>query len=318
MNKKDECEIVKDLAIPYIEEVANQGSKKFVQEHLQICNDCKKYYNNIKSEIVTENTKENNKDTIVINQFKKINKHINILKVTLVLILIIIIITSLILFIRHQKVYNIISKAYNKIEYIRDLDNYRLTVKTIQKNNDTNSNWEYTQNYYYKDGKYKIESDDSIFFYKDDSYEKTSVYHDLNTIEYYKQDFIEITKGKVFDIFSEILNYKELVNGIYSLALSVREDNYNGINCYVIRFGNDNSYRDTWINKNNFITIRVVNKIDTNSYREEIYTFYENIVNNNDVDITVLNSDKYKNYTIKNITNNATEKTKLYYKIYNK
>lgn len=318
MNKKDECEIVKDLAISYTEELINEGSKKFVKEHLKTCEECNKYYKNIKSEIYKENIKEKNKDDIVVSQFKKINRHINILKSSLIFILIFIIIISSVLYIRHQKIANLIDKAYQKIEYMRELNNYKLTIKTIQKNYDVDSQWEYIQDYYYKDGKYKIETNDSIKFYEDNSYEKICVYHDLKQIDHYKQNFIEEEKGKIFDIFSEIMNYRTIANGIYSLTLSVREDNYNGIDCYVIRFGDNNSYRDTWINKNSFITIRVVNKHYMDFYREEIYQFYENVVNDEDVDITILNSDKYKDYIKKDIINNETEETKLYYELYNK
>lgn len=319
MNKKDECEIVKDLAIPYAEELVNQGSKNFIEKHLKICNDCSKYYKNLKSEICNENNKERDKDNIVVNQFKKINRHINILKVSLIIILIVIIILSLIFYIKCQKTSNIINAAYEKIEYMKELNNYKLTVKTIQKNYKTNNSWEYEQNYYYKDGKYKIESNDSIKFYEDDSYEKVCVYHNLNTIEFYKQNIVEERKGRIFDIFSEIINYKTLISKskLYSLTLSLREDRYKGMDCYIIRFGNNDNYRDIWINKDNLITVRVVNEDYTNFYREEIYTFHENIVTNEEVDIAILNSDKYKDYIRKDIINNESEETKLYYEIYN-
>lgn len=318
MNKKDECEIVKDLAISYEEELLNERSKNFIEKHLNTCEECNKYYTNIKSEIYKEDVKEKRNDDIVVSQFKKINRHINILKSSLIFILIIIVIASLVFYIKGQKIANIIGKAYQKIETMRELDNYKLTIKTIQKKYDVDGQWEYIQNYYYKDGKYKIETNDSIKFYEDNSYEKTCVYNDLKQIDHYKQNFIEERKGRIFDIFSEIINYKTITNRIYNLTLSVREDNYNGIDCYVIRFGNDNNYRDTWINKNSFVTIRVVNKDYTNSYREEIYQFYENVVNDEDVDITILNSDKYKDYIKKDIMNNETEEIKLYYELYNK
>lgn len=318
MDNKNKCEIIRDLAIPYKENLINQGSKDFIEEHLLTCDDCKKYYKNITSDIFDNNLSEKNKDNIVINEFKKVHRHINILKMSLIIVLISIFIIVSAFFLRFQRIRKVIDTAYNKVQYMRNLDNYKLTVKTIQKNLKTDNCIEYEQNYYYKDGKYKIESDDSIKFYEDDSYKKICVYHDLNTIEYYEQDFVEEHKGRLIGIFSEVINYKELTSSLSGFALSIREERYNGIDCYVIRFGNSNSYRDTWIDKNSSITVRVVNEEYMDFYREEIYTFHENIVNDDDVDTTVLNSDKYENYTKKNIQNNATKETKLYYELYNK
>ena len=318
MNRTDECEIVRDLAIPFREDLINEGSKKFVENHLRTCNDCKEYYKDMESKIYNENMEEKDTDNLVLNQFKKIHRHINILKISLIVILISIMVTFSTLFIKYQRVEHIIDKAYSKIEYMKNLDNYKLTVKTIQKNFKTDDYMEHEQNYFYKDGKYKIEDADSIKFYEDNSYEKICVYHNLKTIEYYKQDFIEETKGRIIGLFSEIINYKKLSSTIYNLSLSVREERYNGMDCYVIRFGNNNSYRDTWINKSTFITVRVVNEDYGNFYREEIYTFYENVVNIEDVDTKILNSEKYQNYIKKDIIDDATEETKLYYDILNK
>ena len=320
MNKKDECEIVKDLAIPYTEELVNIGSKKFIKEHLSQCESCTQYYKNIKSEINKENTREKNKDNIVVDQFKKINRHINVLKITLISIFIFIIIASSVFYFKYQRTVSIIDNAYSKIEYLRELNNYKLKVKTIQKNLVTDDYMEYEQNYYYKDGKYKIESNDSIKFYQDNSYEKICIYHDLKEIQYYKQDFVEEKKGRLFDIFSEIINYKDLISKykFYSYILSVREDRYNGINCYVIRFGDSNGYRDTWINKDNFATVRVINETYNSFYREVIYTIYENVVREEDITTSILNLSEYNNYTRKEVINNKTEEFKMYYELYEK
>lgn len=321
MNKEDECEIVKDLAIPYAEKLINQGSENFINKHLKTCEDCRKYYQNIDSTIYRENIVQKNTDDIVVNQFKKINRHINCLKSSLVVILILIVTACCAFYIKHQKFLNIINKTCSKIENMEKLDNYKLTVNTIQKDlkDDNVDNYiEYEETYYYKDGKYKVETNNSIKFYEDDSYEKVCVYHDLNTIEYYKQNFTEEKKGRNIGKLSEIANYKELSSTLYSWAFSVREERYNGIECYVIRSGNDKSYRDIWIDKNTFITVRIVNEDYMNFYREEIYTFCENIVTDTDVDIEILNSEKYKNYIRKEIVNNATEETKLIYDLYNK
>ena len=85
----------------------------------------------------------------------------------------------------------------------------------------------------------------------------------------------------------------------------------------MIRSGNNNSYRDIWINKNNFIVIRVINEDYGDFYREELYEFTENIVTDEDVSVEVLDSDKFKNYIKKNIDINENQEIKSYYDLYN-
>lgn len=84
----------------------------------------------------------------------------------------------------------------------------------------------------------------------------------------------------------------------------------------MIRSGNNNSYRDIWINKNNFIVIRVINEDYGDFYREELYEFTENIVTDEDVSVEVLDSDKFKNYIKKNIDINENQEIKSYYNLY--
>ena len=318
MNKQEECSITRDLALQFFENSINEKSANFVKKHLETCNDCKEYYSKIENRLSNENNLDDSKDNIVINQFKKIHKHMNILKLVIVLMISAIIIIGISLFIKEHNFSKIVNTAYEKINYMKSLDNYKLTVKTIEKDLTDNNSMEYEQIYYYKDGKYKIESEDSIKFYQDDSYEKICVYNDLKTKEYYQQDFIEFTKGKPINTFSEIINYKKLTSTIYSLSFSIREERYNGIDCYVIRFGNYSSYRDTWIDKNSWITLRVVNEENGKFYREDIYSFEENIVKDEDVDTAILDSEEYKDYSRKDIINNATEEIKLYNELYNK
>jgi hypothetical protein len=239
----------------------------------------------------------------------------NLLKISLVTLLCFLVIIVLILVIKNRKIENIVEKSYLKIEYMRELNNYKLKVKTTENNMKTNTNREYEQIYYYKNGKYKIESANSLNFLEDDSYEKICVYNDLKQIEYYKQNYIEMTKGKLLDIFSEVINYKKTSSTVYNLSLSVREERFNGTDCYVIRFGNKNSYRDTWIDKNNYITVKGVNEDIGEFYREDVYTFDEDATNDDDVNTDILNNNVYKNYTRKHINNNASEEEKLYYGI---
>lgn len=293
MNKKDECEIVRDLAVQYIEKSISGGSENFVEKHLNNCEECKEYYKILETKIGNEDEK----DKILTKQFKKIHKHISILKIILIAILIVALVTSLIIWGKQKNFSNLVNEVSKKIEYMETLDNYKITVKTIQKNFVTEENLEYEETYYYKDGKLKIESEDSIFFYEDDSYDSIKIYHDLKQIDYIHSNVIQKRKGDSIGLLSYIKeNYESYSSTIYSLIFSIREERYNGINCYVIRFGNKDNYRDIWIDKNNYITIREVNENHSNYYNERIFTFEENVVNDNDVDNKILNTEKYNDY----------------------
>ena len=65
INKKDECEMVKDYAIQFLEHSLHNKSEEFVNNHLLTCDDCRKYYNSIKSQFQIDKVTE--KDNIMIN-----------------------------------------------------------------------------------------------------------------------------------------------------------------------------------------------------------------------------------------------------------
>ena len=211
----------------------------------------------------------------------------------------IILITGILIWVKQKTFSNLVIKVSEKVEYLQTLDNYKITVKTIYNNFNTEDYSEFYTEYYYKDGKLKRESTDSISFTEDGSYDSISVFHDLNQIVYYHNDYVEERKGDTIGVLAYIKeNYQPIVSTIYSLAFSVREDRFNGIECYVIRFGDNDSYKDVWVDKNSFITIREVNESYSHFYREEIYTFEENVVTDEDVDNSILDNEKYDDYKI--------------------
>lgn len=291
MNKN--CDIVRDLAIQYIEKSISKESEMFVKKHLEECEECKEYYKTLETKIGNENEQ----DKIVIKQFKKVHKHISVLKITLTVILIIILAIGVILWAKEQTFSNLVTKVSEKVEYLETLDNYKVTVKTIYNNFNTEDYSEFYTEYFYKDGKLKEESADSIFFKEDDSYDSISVFYDSKQIEYQHNNYIKERKGDALGIFTYVReNYKPIASTIFSLAFSVREDRFNGIECYVIRFGNSDSYRDIWVDKNSFITVREVNEKYSSFYSERVFTFEENVVTDEDVDSSILDTEKFNDY----------------------
>lgn len=319
MNKEDECEIVKDLAVPYVEDLINSKSKTFVENHIEKCESCKKYYANMNLHRLNEIEDEKKKEEYEIDFLKKIRKKVNFLKITITIIVIIIISIISVLFIKYQNTNKIINKAYDKIQNLKNLDNYILIKQTTDISYERNTKLEAVEKCYYKDGKYKIDRDNYIDYYEDDSYSKINVYKDLKQIDYCTQNYIEMKRGKTFYI-SEIMGYKNDfpgIAGLYRLTLSIRKDRFNGVECYVIRAGNDKSYNDVWIDKNNYTVLKVVNEDYLKFYRETIYTLIENEVTDSDVDSSILETSEYSDYKKNSVTNKATEEIKNSYTMVN-
>ena len=102
MEKKEECDIVQDLLINYVDDILNSTSKKFVETHLKTCEKCQEKLNNIKADI-EEKTEENEEKEIdyLRNVKKKISRK-NKLLWTSGIILIIIIILNIGIFIHYN------------------------------------------------------------------------------------------------------------------------------------------------------------------------------------------------------------------------
>lgn len=315
MNNKEECSIVQDLAIAYTEKRIQPESKGLIERHLKNCKDCKKYYEIIEDDLFEQKQKEKKKDKQELDFLGKFRKRMNRLKITLILIVVTLVALAGSVFIKYQKIEYIVNQAYARIEKMKSLNNYQLTEETIHKDFSEEANsYDVTTNYYYKDGKYKVQYATTTLYLEDDSYHKTCVFDDLKQIEYHMQNFIEQKKGEIFNLFSEILSYKNL-KGMNLLWISERTDNFQGIECYVMRMGNENSYRDTWIDKDNFNVIRVVNEDKGKFYSEEIFTFSQDMVTDEEVDSSILNTEKYQDYRKLELTTNVTDEIKHFYEI---
>lgn len=320
MDKNKECYIVKDLAPAYIDDMVSAQGRDFIEEHLVNCKDCKEYYSNMNSNIFDVLDKEKINDSYEFNHLKKIKKHINFLKLCITIIILIIILFIVSIIIKSNYNNKVIVTTYNKIEDIKNLNNYVLIQKTTYKDFVSNTSFEDNTSYYYKDGKYKIIStgntinnntinklETSVTYMEDYSFNKICVYEDLKQIDYYKLNSVEMEKGQIFEMFSDVVNIKERYTKFSMLGLSIKEKKMNGVKCYVIRIDTDNSYREIWINKDTLITTKVIEEEYNEYYREVNYNFIENNVTEDDVDTSILNTEKYKSYTINNIDNSTQE-----------
>lgn len=316
MNKK-ECNIVKDLSLGYIGNILSESSKEYVEKHLLECSNCKEYYKSMKTNILDDNT-DKEEDTIEFNYLKKVKKQISWLKIIIVVIVSLILLTITYFTIKFIRLNNIFETSYQTLESLKAMDNYKLSKRTIYKvYGDERSSYDVTCNTYYKDGKYRIEyGENSTFYLEDDGTYKISVFDDLKQIEYQTQNFSEVQKGSEIDsYYYEILNYKKSYPKLFILNLNLREEYFNGEKCYVIKRGEKDSFSEIWIDKSINMIVRTIEKHNSEYYREEIYTFTKDIVKDEDVDSSILKTDKYTDYKIIELEHNLSEEEKLFFKL---
>lgn len=86
MKEKKDCKVVQDLLPNYIENLTNEETNSFVEEHLKKCDECSKILENMKKEIKVDNTKRDKRE---VKYLKKYSKKLKLLKFTLLIIILI-------------------------------------------------------------------------------------------------------------------------------------------------------------------------------------------------------------------------------------
>lgn len=77
---KYDCDVVKDLMPLYVDDVLSENSKTFVENHVDSCESCKKYYEKLSNELKIPVSKEARKDDLKAIEFLKANLSKKIIK----------------------------------------------------------------------------------------------------------------------------------------------------------------------------------------------------------------------------------------------
>ena len=85
MSEKKDCKIIQDLLPNYIEELTNEETNKYIENHLNECSECKIVLENMQKELKS-NMK--NRDKREVDYIKKFRNKLKFLKLILVLSLI--------------------------------------------------------------------------------------------------------------------------------------------------------------------------------------------------------------------------------------
>ena len=112
---KNECKIVQDLLVNYVDDLLSKETNIYIEEHLEKCNKCKTFFDNIKNE-----NKENVQD-YNIDYLKKYDKELKLFKYTLIILLITLI--GMFVFVNVKK-YFVFNNIAEKLENYKESDNF--------------------------------------------------------------------------------------------------------------------------------------------------------------------------------------------------
>lgn len=237
MNEKKDCKIVQDLLPNYIENLTNEETNKFIEEHLKTCDECKKIYDNMKKDLNVVNTTKEKKKVKFLKQYR--NK-LRILEIIILIIVIAFIVNT------GRKMY-IITDLNNKAQEYINLENYHRTSYSLDNGN-------YTKEEVFSMGDRKkiittTMSEDgekevlTIYGTKIGTAPDTQSYP---PIEKYKQNMYKVTdteKLALLDVeigmaidnqeaFWGIKNTKDLI--MSAITTSINKATYDGKECYYV------------------------------------------------------------------------------------
>ncbi len=298
---KNECKIVRDLFPNYIEELLSNETKNFVENHINNCNQCKELLELVKEEKTKEIDKRHNEEIYEINYLKKFRRKLLTLKSIIILFIIIIIIASASYLIKFSYTQYILDSAYKKLQEIENSENFKLSIENYNINYETEGNDEqfFNTTYYYKDGKYKEEMSGRItngtliyanraYYGEINSNKRTEIYIDEKEIINKTANYNLLTKQGMFDTYNYTKdygqNYGTILNLIVKGGLRVKTETYNGKECYVITFSNDNKdCTAIWIEKESMMVLKETSGEVGRYYYETKYIIEKDIVTDEDI-----------------------------------
>ncbi len=324
---KQECNIIQDLLPNYIENLVSKDTAEYIENHINGCDECKKILELMQNNTTDSNNKKEKEEEIEVDHLKKYKKKMKVIKRVVIILVAIIVIALLVglKFAMNYNTYNIIAKnVVNSRQELENSNNYSIYKIWGYENKETGEMIvKSIQEYYYKDGKYKIV--DKLI-----SNDNLNIEEALNGSDGVIIDKIEYgstnsdDKVRIFPRNKKIENitisYEEshyIKHLVYSYALveiisaddkdwkanfamnfsdnNIQEDNFLGIECYIIK-ENESHYQERWYDKENYRPIRIISN-ESNEFKETIFFYNENSVTDEDVEF---NQEQYKDYIIKN------------------
>lgn len=310
------CSIVRDLLPNYIENLVSDETKQYVDNHIIKCEECRQILKDLKGDNAKEvvNNLEEEAEARIIKKHKRIKFTLKVIAVVLLVILLISFICFCIKFIPINWVR---LKAYNKIQELGKLDNYKITVENAVKVDE--KTYISIDTYYYLNGRYKITRYFNNQVTNEMELEKVLYFSDgitsyILTVDEYSKTVdtgdkpMKIEKGKVLEyIMNDITRYSQNLSWKISMStmFDLREDTYDNKNYYVLTTFYKENYQtyEIWINKDTMLVDRTFCRDGTSTdmlkgyqYKsEKKYKIEPNVVTYEDVKVPYdeLNPQEY-------------------------
>lgn len=298
MNK--DCNIVRDLLPNYVEKLLSSDSREFLNKHIAECTECQQLLEAIKSGKRQSNIDSEKEEKIELDYLKKYRRKMITLKTILLLIIIAVVSVTCLRCYHIHSALNSVSETGKKN---LNLQNYTVYVTEHNINYKTQVEYEFTDIYYYKDGNYKRKkratainqnlSNTTIDFYGGiNSNQKLEVNHEMKKIYYCtKEHGFDSNEGYLQNLYDSLevygINAGILPNFLIEFSLQVRNDRFNGIDCYVFRTGDKESHREIWIDKEKYIPIREIYDIYGTQYSEKRISLHIDNVTEEDITFSV-------------------------------
>lgn len=318
---KNECDIVKDLLPNYAEDLVSKQTKDYMENHINNCKQCKQAL-----EIIIEDKNNNMDDERQEGKFefknlKKIKRKMLMLKLFSSAFVILIVIMILSFALKYIEFNSLVNNIKDKKEELISLDNYSIYTTSHHINYQTDTEDFYYDEYYFKDGKYKIISksyginrwrldgtngnDEVGITYGEmgnneqiiiNNNEKKIINLTTNSNIFSKIDKLYNSYNSFSFVFQDINNVAALKIG-FLLNNDIQTARFNGKDCYVLRVETKEYYKEIWIDKENLLPIRSVQDIFGQLYDEKTLTFHKGNAEDEDL---IFDQEQYRGYSIEN------------------
>lgn len=207
MREKRDCKIVQDLLPNYIENLTNEETNCFIEEHLKQCEECKKMHENMKKELEIDTTKRDKRE---VKYIKKFSNKLKILKMILLVILI-----AFVGVISYKII--VIKSMQGKMENYKDITNFHITKTSY------GFQQVVVQEIFHKDGNYLVHNKNI-----NEENQKREIYSTKNGNHYFTtgDDKIAILNSEPVNAPEEVFNhlesenFGEFITGIFSSHIS--------------------------------------------------------------------------------------------------
>ena len=261
MKEKKNCKIIQDLLPNYIDKLTSEETNEYSELHLKECLECNQIFNNMSKKI--DFTAEQRKKSPEVKYIKKFNKRLKLLRNIILLILLVFVIV-----IGRKTI--ILTNISNKINSVKDTDNYYIKSETFVDGEMIISET------YQKDNKVLIKKSK---YSKDGKVTNNIIYKVENEKFMLENNGEEKTLIKLSDVLVDTpsFNSKNFFENIkIAFTTSIRKTKIKGIDCYVIREDDTEKFIDI----NTGLTVKMIyNDADSTINYEYKY----GVVQDNDI-----------------------------------